>query len=359
MDEVGLRVNDIDTPFLWVDLDTMEDNIRSLARFFRDAGVAWRPHIKGIRAPGVALRLLDAGAIGVTCATVVEAEHMADAGIRDLLVAHQLVGAGKYARIAALCARADLKVAVDSDATLADLGRAAVAAGVEIGVVLELDTGMRRAGVLPGAPALALARQVQETRGLWLMGVVSWEGHTPGIEDPGRKRLEIERSVGALVETAELLRGSGCRVDIVSCGGSGTYTVTAKLPGVTEIQAGGAVFSDVTYRKWGAPTRPALFVRSTVTSRPTPDRIIFDAGFKMLPTWAENPESRELTGVREFGRSAEHGVARLSVPDDRTRVGDVLDFIPAYGDSTVFLHDRLYAVRDGRVEHVWPLIRSH
>lgn len=119
------------------------------------------------------------------------------------------------------------------------------------------------------------------------------------------------------------------------------------------------MFSDVSYRKWGAPTRPALFVRSTVTSRPTPDRIIFDAGFKMLPTWAENPEPRELTGVREFGRSAEHGVARLSVPDDRTRVGDVLDFIPAYGDSTVFLHDRLYAVRDGRVEHVWPLIRSH
>ena len=359
MDEIGLGVDDIDTPFLWVDLDTMEDNIRTLSGFLREAGVAWRPHIKGIRAPDVALRLLDAGAIGVTCATVLEAEHMVDAGVRDLLIAHQLVGVGKYRRVAALGARADVKVAVDSDATLAELGRAAVAGGVEIGVLLELDTGMHRAGVSPGAPTLTLARRVQDTRGLRLKGIMGWEGHTPDITDPERKRLEIERSVGFLVEAAGLLREAGLPVDIVSCGGSGTFTVSAKVPGVTEIQAGAAVFSDVTYRKWGTPTRPALFVRTTVTSRPAPERIICDAGFKTMPTWAENPDCAALRGVHEFGRSAEHGVVRLSVPDDRTKVGDLLDFIPAYGDSTVFLHDRLYAVRGGRVEHVWPLVRSH
>lgn len=359
MSEVGLGVDDIDTPFLWVDLEAMEDNIRTLAGFFHDAGVAWRPHIKGIRAPDVALRLVDAGAIGVTCATVTEAEHMAAAGIHDLLVAHQLVGAGKYRRIAALSARADVKVAVDSDATLAAFGRAAVAAGVEVGVLIEVDTGMRRAGVPPGEPALTLARQVLGTPGLRLRGVMGWEGHTPDIVDPERKRLEIERSVELLVETAGFLREAGCPVDIVSCGGSGTFTVAARVKGVTEIQAGGAVFTDVTYRKWGAPTRPALFVRSTVTSRPAPERIICDAGFKTMPTWAEDPDCPSLTGVREFGKSAEHGVVRLSIPDRRTKVGDLLDFIPAYGDSTVFLHDRLYAVRDGRVEHVWPLVRSH
>lgn len=359
MDEIGLGVNDVDTPFLWVDLDTMEDNVRTLACFFRDAGVAWRPHIKGIRSPDVALLLVDAGAIGVTCATLLEAEYMADAGIRDLLIAHQLVGVGKCSRVAALRRRADVKVAVDSDATLAELGRAALVAGVEIGVLLEVDTGMHRAGVAPGAAALALARRVQDTGGLLLKGVMGWEGHTPDITDPDRKRVEIERSVGLLVETAGLLRKAGFPVDIVSCGGSGTFTVSAKVPGVTEMQAGAAVFSDVTYRKWGTPTRPALFVRTTVTSRPAPERIICDAGFKTMPTWAENPDCAALKGVREFGRSAEHGVVRLSLPDDRTKVGDLLDFIPAYGDSTVFLHHRLYAVRGGRVEHVWPLVRSH
>jgi len=355
MNEVGLGLNDIETPFLWVDLDRMDENIRLLTAFFRKAGVAWRPHIKGIRAPAVAQRLLDAGAIGVTCATVGEAEIMADAGIQDLLVANEVVGARKYARVAALRGRTDVKVAVDSDATLSDLGRAAVAAGVEIEVLVELDIGMRRAGVQPGAPALALARRVQGTRGLRLAGVMGWEGHTPGIEDAQQKRLEIERSVGTLVETAELLRESGCPVHIVSCGGSGTYTIAATVAGVTEIQAGGAVFSDVTYRKWGARTQPALFLRATVTSRPAPDRIICDAGFKTLPTWHNDPEPLGVTGAREFGKSAEHGVVRLSVPDHRTRVGDGLDFIPAYGDSTVFLHDRLYGVRDGRVEHVWPI----
>ena len=355
MNEVGLTLNDIETPFLWADLDRMDENIRLLSGFFREAGVAWRPHIKGLRVPAVALKTLDAGAIGVTCATVGEAEIMADAGVQDLLIAHQVVGPRKYARVAALRRRADVKVAVDCDATLSGLGEAALAAGVEIGVLLEVDTGMHRAGVQPGEPAVALAWRVQETRGLRLRGVMGWEGHTTDIEDPQRKRLEIEQAVGALVQTAGLLRESGCPVDIVSCGGSGTLTVSARLGGVTEIQAGGAVFCDVTYRKWGAPTRPALFLRSTVTSRPVPERIICDAGFKTMPTWAESPEAVGLTGVREYGKSAEHGVLRLSVPDHRTKVGDTLDFIPAYGDSTVFLHDRLYGVRGGRVEHVWPI----
>jgi D-serine deaminase-like pyridoxal phosphate-dependent protein len=355
MNEVGLSLNDIQTPFLWVDLDKMEENIRLLSGFFREAGVAWRPHIKGIRVPAVARKLLDAGAIGVTCATVGEAEIMADAGVRDLLIAHQVVGPRKYARVAALRRRADVKVAVDCDATLSGLGEAALSAGVEIGVLLEVDTGMHRAGVQPGAPAVALARQVQETLGLRLRGLMGWEGHTPDLEPPEKKRAEIEKAVGLLVDTARLLREAGCPCDIVSCGGTGTVMVSPRLPGVTEIQAGGAVLCDVTYRKWGAPTQPALFLRSTVTSRPVPERIICDAGFKTLPTWHNDPEALGVTGVREFGRSAEHGVLRLSVPDDRTRVGDTLDFIPAYGDSTVFLHDRLYGVRDGRVEHVWPI----
>lgn len=357
MNEVGSELDALQTPFLWVDLDRMDENIRALAGFLRAAGVAWRPHIKGLRVPAVALRLVDAGAIGVTCATVGEAEVMVEGGIRDLLVANQVVGAGKYARVAALRARARaaVTVAVDSDATLSGLGHAALAAGVEIGVLIELDTGMHRAGLQPGAPALALARQVQDTPGLRLAGVMGWEGHAPSMEDPVRKREEIERSVRSLVDTACLLREAGCPVDIVSCGGSGTYSVAAMVPGVTEIQAGGAVFSDVTYRKWGAPTQPALFLRSTVTSRPVPERIICDAGFKTLPAWSESPRALGIAGVGEYGKSAEHGVLRLSVPDHRTKVGDTIDFIPAYGDSTVFLHDRLYGVRGGRVEAVWAI----
>lgn len=355
MNEVGLTLNDIETPFLWVDLDKLDANIRLVAALCADANVGWRPHIKGIRIPDVARKMLDAGALGVTCATVGEAELMAGAGIRDLLIAHQIASPRKWARIAALCRSADVKVAVDSEVMLPGLGEAARAAGVEIGVLLEVDTGMRRAGVQPGEPAVALARRVRETPGLRFRGVMGWEGHTPDMEPAEKKRAEVEKAVGLLVGTARAIRDAGCPCDIVSCGGTGTVMLAPRVPGVTEVQAGGAVFCDVTYRKWGAPTQPALFLRSTVTSRPVPERIICDAGFKTLPTWHNDPEALGVTGVREYGRSAEHGVLRLSVPDHRTKVGDALDFIPAYGDSTVFLHDRLYGVRGGQVEHVWAI----
>jgi D-serine deaminase-like pyridoxal phosphate-dependent protein len=355
MSEMGSTLADLQTPFLWVDLDRMDANIAQVAGFLVEAGVAWRPHIKGLRAPGVALRLLEAGAIGVTCATVGEAELMAEAGIRDLLIANQVVGARKYARVAALRASADVKVAVDCPDTLHDLGLAALAAGGEIGVVVELDTGMRRAGIQPGAPAVELARRVEGTRGLRLRGVMTWEGHTTNMEDAEQKRREIERCIGLLVETAELMREAGCPPEIVSCGGSGTYPVAARVAGVTEIQAGGAVFADVTYERWGAPTRPALFLRATVTSRPAPDRIICDAGFKTLPGWMNAPRPVQVDGMMEWSISAEHGILRIDGPERTLRVGDPIDFVPGYGDTTVFLHDRLYGVREGRVEHVWPI----
>jgi D-serine deaminase-like pyridoxal phosphate-dependent protein len=131
--------------------------------------------------------------------------------------------------------------------------------------------------------------------------------------------------------------------------------VTAFHPGITEIQAGGAVFCDVMYQKLGVQTQPCLFVRSTVTSRPAPDRIVCDAGFKTLPTWRETPIPPGLSTMKSIQMSAEHGVVTLEAPDSELRAGDALDFIVGYGDATMFLHDRLYGVRGGIVEAVWRI----
>jgi D-serine deaminase-like pyridoxal phosphate-dependent protein len=133
--EVGLDKREIDTPFLWVDMDALEENIAQLAAYFRECGVNWRPHIKGIKVPAVAHMFLRAGAIGLTCAKLGEAEVMAAAGVRDMLIANQIVGERKYARLASLCRTTDVKVAVDSVATLAGLNAAALARGVQIGLV--------------------------------------------------------------------------------------------------------------------------------------------------------------------------------------------------------------------------------
>lgn len=355
MSEVGLHKSELDTPFLWVDLDILENNIAEIANLLRAAGVNWRPHIKGIKTPAIAHMLLRAGAIGLTCAKLGEAEVMAAAGIRDLLIANQLVGGRKYTRLAHLARTVDVKVAVDSTFTLAELSKAAVAKGVEIGLVIEVNTGMDRAGVLPGEPVLALAQAVAEYPALRLRGLMTWEGHTLNIEPEDAKRQAIAQAICLLRESADLCREAGIPLEIVSCGGSGTFTITAQEDGITEIQAGGAVFSDVRYAGWSVPTQQALFVHSVVTSRPVADRVIFDAGFKTLPRWVSPALPIGIRGVADMAMSAEHGILTLEEPDDTIAVGDRYDFVVGYGDTTVFLHDNLYALRKDVVEAVWPV----
>lgn len=354
--EVGLQKDELDTPALWVDLNALESNIASLAALFKTAAVQWRPHIKGVKVPAIAHKLIKAGAIGVTCAKLGEAEVMAAAGIGDILIANQVVGPQKIIRLVNLSRQVDVKVAVDDLDNVAALGAAAQAKGVELGIVVEVNTGMNRAGVMPGQPAVEFSRRVHETPGLRYLGLMAWEGHTLVHEDANQKRQEIEKAVGLLAETAALCRNADLPVSIVSGGGSGTYKITPFLPGLTEVQAGGAIFWDLTYQQWGVETEPALFVRSTVVSRPTPDRLIFDAGFKALPAWlGRSPRPVGLSQFNGFKASAEHGIVSLTSPEVPVKVGDAFDFIPGYTDMTLFLHDDLYGVRDGLVEVVWPI----
>lgn len=355
MSEVGFKKTELDTPVLWVDVDILESNIARLADYFKAAGVSWRPHMKGIKVPAIAHKAMACGAIGVTCAKLGEAKVMAEAGIRDILIANQIVGAKKIARLVNLRRHADVKVAVDDEANVAELGEAAGAKGVDLGIVVELDTGMHRAGVAPGQPALELSRIVHQTPGLRYLGLMAWEGHARAIDDPSLRRQGIEKAVGLLTDSAELCREAGLPVSIVSGGGSGTSYVTAFQPGMTEIQTGGAIFCDVSYQSMGVETEPSLFVRTVVTSRPAPDRIIFDAGFKTLPSWIRTPRPIGLCDVKAMRMSAEHVIVNLEAPDPTVKVGDAFDFMVGYGDSTVFLHDRLYGIRDGVVEVVWNI----
>lgn len=355
MSEIGRPKDELDTPALWVDLDILNINIDVLASHFNSAGVQWRPHTKGIKVPAIAHLAVRAGAIGVTCAKLGEAEVMAATGILDLLVANQVVGPRKVARLVRLSRHADVKVAVDSAANIEEIGRAATAAGIEVSVLVELNTGMNRAGVLPGEPTLVLARLAHATPGVRFKGLMAWEGHTVKIADVEEKRRAVEASVGQLQQSVARCREAGLPVDIVSGGGSGTYKVTPFLAEITEVQAGGAILSDVANRNRHVETDPAIFLRTTVTSRPTADRVIYDAGFKALPNFHGDPQPLGLDHVAEVRTSAEHGIITLSAPSDQPKVGDGLDFILGYGDVTVFLHDVLYGVRDGIVETEWAI----
>ena len=226
MNEVGLPKTELDTPALWVDLDRMASNITGVAKHFKTAGVAWRPHIKGIKIPAIAHQLLAAGAIGITCAKVSEAEVMVAAGIKDILIANQIVTSKKIERLLALNRQAEVKVTVDHPDNVITLGQAAQASGVELNLLVELDTGMNRTGVLPGQAVLELSRLVHQTRGLRYLGLMTWEGVPTDFANLAKKEETIRKAIELLLESVILCRQAGLPVTMVSGGGSGTYKVT-------------------------------------------------------------------------------------------------------------------------------------
>jgi D-serine deaminase-like pyridoxal phosphate-dependent protein len=347
----------VDTPALIVDLAALDGNIARIAGTCRRHSIAWRPHTKGIKVPQIAQRLIDAGAIGITCAKLGEAEVMADAGFTDILIANQIVGPQKIARLVALRLRCDVIVAVDSEDNVAALAEAARAAGVVLRVVIEVNIGMNRAGVEPGEPCVRLAKFIAGRPGLQFAGVMGWEAQAAPILDPAAKSNTVAAAVGALVRSAELCRAAGLPVGTVSCGGTGTYWASAAQPGITEIQAGGGVFCDVHYAKdFGVEHPYALTMMTGVTSRPTPTRIICDAGKKTMSSDASMPAPLGLDHIRSVRLSAEHATIELDAPNTNLRVGDRLEWVVGYSDTTVHLHDEIYAVRDGRIEAIWPIV---
>jgi D-serine deaminase-like pyridoxal phosphate-dependent protein len=355
---VGLPKEALDTPALVVDLDVLDRNVARMAATFRAAGVGWRPHTKGIKVPAVAHRLLRAGAFGVTCAKVSEAEVLVGAGITDVLIANQVVGATKTRRLAQLCTQGDVVVAVDSRVGVAQLAHAAREAGTAPRVVVEVDVGMDRCGVPPGEPAVGLAQEVADSAPLRFAGVMAWEGHTAALPDAEAKVRAIHAAVGLLADTAQACRDAGLAVQIVSCGGTGTYQTTAHLAGVTEVQAGGGIFGDVHYRDdFHVDHECALTILTTVVSRPKPQTVITDGGFKTMSNTHSPPQPLGFPAgaVGAVRLSAEHGIVRLNAPDETLAVGDLLPFIVGYSDSTVMLHDTLYAVRGGLVRAAWPI----
>jgi len=355
----------LDTPCLVVDLDLLERNIQEMSTYARSRGLALRPHVKTHKTAEIATMQRQSGAVGVTCAKLGEVEALAAAGVvDDVLLAYQIVGEQKIARLLALLDRLRVAVAVDSVAVAEPLSRAVASAGKRLDVLIEIDTGLGRAGVAPGEPALRLAREIVQMPGLRLCGIMTHEGHA-GRAATCEEMVDIARRAGeAMVATANLLRRNGIAIEVVSVGSTPAAFATTQVDGITEMRPGTYVFYDAAAFRFGriGPDRVALRVLTTVISRPVPNRAIIDAGSKTLTTDPPPPGRSGFGYVVEYPQATiarlyeEHGVIELPPSSPGPVVGERLEIIPNHVCPVVNLQDELFIVRNGQLLTSWRVI---
>ena len=352
---VGKPLSFIPTPALVVDTAVMENNLRLMSEFFARRPAKLRPHFKSHKCVTIARRQLAAGnAVGITCAKLSEAEVLAAAGIRDILIANQVVGQGKAGRVAELAWRCRLTVAVDDESQVRELSAALSGTRARVGVLVEVDIGMDRCGVPPGERALEIAREAASAAGIDFRGIQAYEGHCVTILDPDERRRQVRASMQKAVDTRRLIEASGLAVQVLSGGGTGTYDMTGIIEGVDEVQAGSYALMDHYYAKRRPEFAIALSMITTVISSNGSDHAVLDVGVKGVgaefgpPVLADRLEDK----IPRF-QSEEH--TSVKVGGRPLKIGDRVRLIPSHVCTTCNLHRRIFAVRGGLVEDVWPI----
>lgn len=350
---IGKRVEELDTPCLLLDLDKVERNLDTMARFFAGKSARLRPHTKTHKVPNLALMQLERGAVGLCCAKIGEAEVMAAGGVSGLLVTTEVVGRDKIRRLLALARQVRVMTVVDDAGAAARLSEAAADAGVSLPCLVDVDVGQNRTGVEPGEAAVNLAVQVERMKGLELVGVQGYEGHVQHVVGVAERRKAHAAAMALLSDTARLLLDKGLRVEIVSTGGTGTHRFAAVSEMITEVQAGSYVVMDSDYgRVEELGFENALTLLTSVISK-RKHQAITDAGYKSLSTDAGPPKPKALD-ARYLLRGDEHGEVAFD-GGNPLALGDKVEIIPSHCDTTINLHDVYYVTRDGWVVAVWPI----
>lgn len=353
-------LQDLDTPSVIIDLDVMERNLARMAAYTREHDLALRPHTKTHKVPALALKQVESGACGITVAKVGEAEVMAAGGLRDILIAYPVVGAQKVARLAALAKTVNITVALDSREAAEGISAGVVAAGVTIGVLVEINTGFGRCGVTIGPDAVALAQYVQSLPGLRFRGVMVYPGRF--LTDASQREVLLADERQKCQAILDDFHAAGIPIDVFSGGSTPSAPMSERIPGVTEIRPGTYIYNDMNTVGTGvcALEDCAASVLVTVVSTAVPGRAMIDGGSK---TFSSDRLRAGLEGgfgyIREdptallAGFSEEHGHLDISKSSRTYRVGDRLRVIPNHVCAMINLHCEVFGVRGDHVEVVW------
>jgi D-serine deaminase-like pyridoxal phosphate-dependent protein len=368
-----LRKNDLDTPALVLDLPAMERNITRMAQYFQGKRARLRPHAKVHKCPIIARLQVEAGAIGITCAKISEAEVMAQWGIKDILVANELVGPKKIRRAVELSDLCNLTVAVDNAGNACELSREAEYRGRKLNVLVDINLGgvggpkdlvercgnrgvLDRCGVFPGKPALELAQEIVKLPGLHFAGLMGYEGGVRGYVDYKSRKEACHAALALVIETKELLEAHGIESETVSAGGTSTYSITGNYPGITEVQPGSYVLMDTPLASMeGIDFEYAVTVLTTVISRPYQEKAILDVGRKGITHEGGMPIVKGIEGARLVMLNLEHGHLILDQEAHGLRLGDKIELLPADVDTVVNLYDKYMVVKDEVLEDQWPI----
>jgi D-serine deaminase-like pyridoxal phosphate-dependent protein len=353
-DQIGRARAEVTTPALLLDLDVAKRNIRQMAENFRGLPAELRPHIKVHKSPQLARLTIDAGAIGVACATAWEAKVMAESGVDDVLVANQVVHPDKVRTLAETARDHRLTVAIDDARNVEQLSRAAGAAGAELELLIEIDVGMGRCGVRSRDEALPLAERIAELPGVRFRGMQGYEGHCMLEPDRDVRLEEAHKANDKLVDAVDFLEANGHPSEVVSAGGTGTWYITGANPRITEVQAGSYALMDCFHGNLvPGGFEVAMTVLGTVVSRQG-NTVVLDCGRKSVgidfvtPPLATHPEAL----IRYYAE--EHCLADFP-GEPPLDLGDRAEVIPGYGPTTVNLYDVFHVVEDGVVTDIWPV----
>ncbi len=348
-----IKKEQIETPALLVDFDSLEYNIRFMSDYMKDKMAKLRPHYKTYKCPIVSHMQIEAGAKGICCAKLGEAETLVLAGVKDVLIANQVVDPVKISRLAGLArSGSKITVTVDNADSIRNLSKAAKQYGSTIYVLIEVDVGMKRCGINTADEAYDLAKIIFDSEGLVFEGIQAYEGNIIHNRDVNARRRGVEEMISKIRGIKAHLENKGITVKEISGGGTGTYNLTGNNTIWTEIQAGSYVFLDTVYDELELGFKIALTVYATVIHK-RKGMAITDAGVKVCTSDQGIPKIKGYPHLK-LQLHEEHGL--ILDAKDELEYRQKIEYIPSHCCTTVNLHDRYYCVRNGLLESVWPIV---